>query len=55
MISEPEGLHVRLTMGFLQDRMRPPDDAVEVIVRRDEVVESGRPLMVRDARRWFGS
>jgi hypothetical protein len=34
MTSEPERQHVRQMIGFLQDRMRSPDDTGEVIVRR---------------------
>jgi hypothetical protein len=36
MTSEPERQHVREMKGFLRDRMRSPDGAGEVIVRRHE-------------------
>jgi hypothetical protein len=52
MTSEPERLHVRQMMGFLQDRMRPPDDAGEVIVRRDELEEFARSVGMDEDEAW---
>jgi hypothetical protein len=39
-------------MGFLQDRMRSPDSAGEVIVRRHEVEEFARSVGMDEAEAW---
>jgi hypothetical protein len=52
MTSEPERQHVRQMIGFLQDRMRSPDDTGEVIVRRQEVEEFARSAGMDEAEAW---
>jgi len=51
-VSEPSTQHARQLVEFLQGKMRSPDHAGEVIVRRHEVEEWARSVGLDETAAW---
>jgi hypothetical protein len=52
MASDARKQHIRQMMGFLQDKMRSPDAAGEVIVSRHEVEEFAPSIGMDEEAAW---